>query len=87
MNSVYLTAFFLLLAIVILHFLKPQEPFSLELKTSLDGKMIKSVHGGAFSVMDGITSQAKKMTYAVTSVLPFKDRLRKWNRNLRRRNM
>jgi len=66
---------------------KKREGFSFQIKTSLDGKMFKSIHSGASSITNGISSQARKMTYAVSSMLPFKHKIREWNRKVRRRNM
>jgi len=63
------------------------EPFSLEFKTSLDGKMFKSVNVGATQVVKNIHSQAKGLTSTVVSILPFRDKVRQWHRRWRRKNM
>jgi hypothetical protein len=64
-----------------------QEPFSIEFKTSMDGKLFKSIHSGPAAIVSGIGSQAKKMTYAAMSVVPFRHKIREWKRNWKRRNM
>jgi hypothetical protein len=86
MNVVLLLICLLFIVLVYVQFCQ-REAFSFEMKTSLDGNMFKSINRGAASITDGISSQARKMTYAMTSVIPFKHKIREWSRNVRGRNM
>ena len=86
MNLVILFIIILVLAVVYVQY-KKQEGFSFEMKTSLDGKMFKSINRGAASITKGIASQARKMSHAASSMVPFKHKIREWNRKMRGRNM
>ena len=77
----------LVVAVIYLEGRTRQEAFSIEFKTSLDGKMFKSINRGPAALVNGIGAQAKKMTYAAMSVLPFRHKIREWKRNWKRRNM
>lgn len=87
MNLVLAVVFMLVAGVICLEARTRQEAFSIEFKTSLDGKMFKSIHQGPAAIINGIGSQANKMSYAVMSVLPFRDKIREWKRNMKRRNM
>ena len=87
MNLVLVVVLVLVAGVICLEARTRQEAFSIEFKTSLDGKMFKSINQGPSAIMSGIGSQAHKMTYAAMSVLPFRHKIREWKRNWKRRNM
>jgi hypothetical protein len=89
-NGVLLLAAAILALLLYIQYRKKSarsEAFSVELKTSVDGKMFKNINNGAHSLIGGIGSQAKKISYTINSILPFKHKIREWKRKMRRRNM
>jgi hypothetical protein len=66
---------------------KRREAFTLEFKTSLDGKVLKSANFGVGHVLKGVKNQAAGLTNSLVSVLPFKEKMRQMHRRWRRKNM
>ena len=87
MNLVLVAVAALVAAVLYLEGRTRMEPFSIQFKTSLDGKMFKSIQQGPATLMNGIGSQAQKLSYAAMSALPFRHKIREWKRNMKRRNM
>jgi hypothetical protein len=88
MKVVLLAGFFILLLLVVLQFSSSkQEGFSFQVKTDLDGKMFKSIHKGTSAFIGHLKTKARNMTYAMSSMIPYKEKIRKWNRNLRQRKL
>ena len=89
MNTIWLFSIVLITAFFFVEYkyTKQVEPFSFEIKSSLDGKMFKKINIGAEAIMNGISSQASKLKYGVVSSLPFRHKLREFKRTLRGRNM
>lgn len=83
--SVVLLAFGVIL--VLLYLEKRKEAFSLEFKTSLDGKVLKSANFGVGHVLKGVKNQATGLTHSFVSILPFKEKMRQMHRSWRRKNM
>jgi hypothetical protein len=73
--------------VLVLHLSRQKEPFSLEFKTSLDGKAVKAVHLGASQLINHLKTQTKAVPQQIVSFLPFKDKIRQWQRQWRRKNM
>ena len=78
-----------ILATIVLffHLWRQKEPFSLEFKTSLEGKTLKAVHVGALQMVRQLKLQTKAVPQKIISVLPFKEKIRQWQRRWRRKNM
>jgi len=87
MNTILLFSIVLIIAFYFVEHTKQVEPFSFEIKSSLDDKMFKKINIGAESIMNGISSQASKLKYGVVSSLPFRHKLREFKRTMRGRNM
>lgn len=87
MKLILVAVIVLVAAVIYLEGRTKEEPFSIQFKTSFDGKMFKSINQGPAALMSGIGSQAQKMSYAAMSVLPFRHKIREWKRNWKRRNM
>jgi len=77
----------LILAIVYLEFGKKREALTFEVKTSMDTKMLSSVHQGATSLLSNIGEQARRIQYAAGGLVPFKHKIRQWKRKLNGRNL
>ena len=87
MYSLWWTAAVLVVAIWWTRVSNHKEHFTVEFKTSFDGGVFKGANKGAKQIMKTMRQQANDMTHAVVSSLPFKEKLRQWQRERRRKNM
>ena len=81
------TALVLIVAIGWLRVQSPKEQFTVEFKTSFNGGIFKGANKGTTQIMKNMRQQANDVSHALVSVLPFKEKLRQWQRDRRRKNM
>jgi hypothetical protein len=87
MCIVWWMAVVLVVGIAWLRVQKPKEQFTVEFKTSIDGGIFKTANKGASQIMKNMRQQANNVSHALVSSLPFKEKLRRWQRERRRKNM